>query len=66
MKRRTFIKSMAATGLAASVAGTTGIFPREAEARKKLDIGEIKNLKIDVLTETSWFNNDVFKKNIMD
>lgn len=64
MKRRTFLKSMAATGLAASMSGA--VIPKEAEAAKKLDIGEIKGLKIDVLTETSWFNNDVFKKDIMD
>ena len=65
MKRRTFLKSLAATGIAASVTGT-GVLTREAEARKKIDIGEIKSLKIDVLTETSWFNNDQFKKDIMD
>ena len=33
MKRRTFLKSMAATGVAASMAGT--VIPREAEAAKK-------------------------------
>ena len=67
MKRRTFLKSMAATGVAASMAGTTSVmFPGEAEAAKKLDIGEIKSVKIDVLTETSWFDNDQFKKDIMD
>ena len=67
MKRRTFLKSMAATGVAASVAGTSGVmFPGEAEAAKKLDIGEIKSLRIDVLTETSWFDNVQFKKDIMD
>ena len=55
---------MAATGIAASMTGA--VIPNRAEAAKKLDIGEIKGLKIDVLTETSWFNNDIFKKNIMD
>ena len=65
MKRRTFLKSLAATGIAASVTGA-GVLTREAEAAKKLDIGEIKSVKIDVLTETSWFNNDQFKKDIMD
>jgi 7,8-dihydropterin-6-yl-methyl-4-(beta-D-ribofuranosyl)aminobenzene 5'-phosphate synthase len=64
MKRRTFLKSMAATGLAASVSGA--VMPRGADAAKKIDIGEIKGLKIDVLTETSWFDNDIFKKDIMD
>ena len=66
MKRRNFLKSMAATGVAASVAGTIGGLPTTAEAKKKIDLGEIKSLKIDVLTETSWFNNDLFKGNIMD
>ena len=65
MKRRTFLKSLAATGIAASVTGA-GVLTREAEAANKIDIGEIKSLKIDVLTETSWFNNDQFKKDIMD
>lgn len=65
MKRRAFLKSMAAAGVATSLTGA-GAFTREAEARKKHDIGEIKSLKIDVLTETSWFDNDLFKKNIMD
>jgi 7,8-dihydropterin-6-yl-methyl-4-(beta-D-ribofuranosyl)aminobenzene 5'-phosphate synthase len=64
MKRRTFLKSMAATGIAASMAGA--VIPGKAEAAKKIDIGEIKGLKIDVLTETSWFNNDIFKKNMLD
>jgi len=65
MKRRTFLKSIAATGVAASMTGA-GVLTREAEAAKKVDIGEIKSLKIDVLTETSWFNNVQFKKDIMD
>ncbi len=63
MKRRTFLKSLAATGIAASAAGT---IPRMAEARKKMDIGEIKSVKIDVLTETSWFDNDNLKKHMLD
>jgi len=63
MKRRTFLKSLAATGIAASAAGT---IPRMAEARKKIDIGEVKSVKVDVLTETSWFDNDNLKKHIVD
>ncbi len=67
MKRRSFLKSLAATGAAASLGGAGGVLlPRKASAGGKLDIGEIKSVKIDVLTETSWFDNDVFKKNIMD
>ena len=67
MKRRSFLKSIAASGVAASM-GTSANFmlPRKAHAKKKVDIGEIQSLRVDVLTETSWFNNDIFKKNIMD
>jgi len=63
MKRRTFLKSLAATGIAASAAGT---MPKLVEARKKVDIGEIKSVKVDVLTETSWFDNDNLKKHMVD
>jgi len=63
MKRRTFLKSLAATGIAASAGG---IIPQVAQAKKKADIGEIKSVKIDVLTETSWFDNNNLKKHIVD
>ncbi len=63
MKRREFLKSLAATGVAASVGGA---LPQSASARKKLDLGEIKSVKIDVLTETSWFDNDNLKKHMLD
>lgn len=32
----------------------------------KLDIGAVKSLKIDVLTETGWFDDATFKKNMAD
>ena len=63
MKRRDFLKSLAATGVAASVSGT---LPRSASAAKKVDLGEIKSVKVDVLTETSWFDNDNLKKHMLD
>ncbi len=66
MKRRTFLKSLAATGAGASLSGAAGWMVPRAEAGKKLDIGEIKSVKVDVLTETSWFDNDQFKKDITD
>jgi 7,8-dihydropterin-6-yl-methyl-4-(beta-D-ribofuranosyl)aminobenzene 5'-phosphate synthase len=67
MKRRTFLKSIAATGVAASVGSTANLMlPQKAHARKKVDLGEIKNVRIDVLSETSWFDNDILKKNMMD
>jgi 7,8-dihydropterin-6-yl-methyl-4-(beta-D-ribofuranosyl)aminobenzene 5'-phosphate synthase len=63
MKRRDFLKSLAATGVAASVGGA---LPRSASAAKKVDLGAIKSVKIDVLTETSWFDNDNLKKHMLD
>jgi hypothetical protein len=65
MKRRDFLKGMAVTGAAASVGGGLGIL-RKAHARQKVDIGQIKGLTVEVLSETSWFDNAIFKKNIMD
>jgi 7,8-dihydropterin-6-yl-methyl-4-(beta-D-ribofuranosyl)aminobenzene 5'-phosphate synthase len=67
MERRTFLKSMAVAGGAASLAGGANfMLPRKSHAAKKVDFGTIKDMRIDVLTETSWFNNDQFKKDIMD
>jgi 7,8-dihydropterin-6-yl-methyl-4-(beta-D-ribofuranosyl)aminobenzene 5'-phosphate synthase len=67
MKRRTFLKSIAATGVAASVAGSANfMLPRKAHAAKKVSIGEVKSVKVDVLTETSWFDNDIMRKDMMD
>ena len=66
MKRRDFLKSLAATGALAAVSGTTGNLLPNAQAAGKVNMGEIKSLKVDVLTETSWFNNDQFKKDMTD
>lgn len=64
MERRDFLKAMSATSIAA--ASGTMMMPPQAEARGDIDIGEVKSVKIDVLTETSWFKNDILKKNIVD
>ena len=42
MKRRTFLKSLAATGLATSITGT-GALSRDAHAKKKVDFGAVKD-----------------------
>ena len=65
MKRRNFLKAMGATAAGVSAAATLGA-PTKAFARGKEDIGECKSLKITVLTETSWFDNAQFKKDIVD
>ncbi len=66
MKRRDFLKGVAAAGAAASVTGGLGMMPKAAHAGKKQDFGQVKSVKVDVLSETSWFDNAKFKKNIMD
>jgi hypothetical protein len=56
MERRDFLKTLSATGVAAA---STGLFaPAPASARGDIDIGEVKSVKVDVLSETSWFEND--------
>lgn len=64
MERRDFLKTLSATGVAA--ASTSLLAPKPASARGDIDIGEVKSVKVDVLTETSWFENDMLKKNIVD
>ncbi len=66
MERRNFLKSLAAAGMVASVSSPSGLLSKEAHAAGKVNIGEVKSVKVDVLTETSWFDNDIFKKNMMD
>lgn len=64
MERRDFLKAMSATGI--GVASTSIMLPKTAAARGNVDFGEVKSVKIDVLTETSWFDNDNLKKSIVD
>lgn len=66
MKRREFLKSLAATGCMVAASGATGTLIKEAQAAKKTKMGEIKSLKVDVLSETSWFDNAQMVKNISD
>ena len=64
MERRDFLKTASASGLLAFSA--TAMAPTGAAARRRTDIGEVKSVKVDVLSETSWFNNDQLKKDIVD
>lgn len=66
MKRRDFLKTIGVSGVSASLVGGMSMMPNRANARGGVDIGQIKSLRVDVLTETSWFDNDTFKKNMMD
>lgn len=65
MQRRGFLKAMGATAAGLGAAATISM-PSKALARGKQDIGECKSLKITVLSETSWFDNDQFKKDLTD
>lgn len=64
--RRSFLKSLGTAGIAASVAGPmSGMITRKAEAKKKVEFGEVKSVKVDVLTETSWFDNTTLKNELI-
>lgn len=64
MKRRDFLKTLTAAG-AAGVAGPL-IRVERADAAEKIDIGAVRSVKVDVISETSWFDNDRFKANMTD
>lgn len=64
MERRDFLKAMSATGITA--ASTSVVLPKGAAARGNLDFGEVQSVKIDVLSETSWFDNDNLKNSIVE
>ncbi|MDA8405683.1 MAG: MBL fold metallo-hydrolase [Deltaproteobacteria bacterium] len=38
----------------------------EPVTKGKLNIGEVKSLKVEVLSETGWFDNEIIRKNMMD
>jgi 7,8-dihydropterin-6-yl-methyl-4-(beta-D-ribofuranosyl)aminobenzene 5'-phosphate synthase len=66
MERRSFLKTLGATGAAATVTAGAGIPTKAMAAPDKVDIGQCKSVKVTVLSETSWFNNDQFKKDMVD
>lgn len=71
LNRRDFLKG-AALGLGAGALGAMGAFsytPLRTRFlpgvdRKMTDIGVCKSVKITNISETSWFDNDVFMKNV--
>jgi len=66
MKRRDFLKGLAATSAGVALSGGVGSFATNAHARKrkKRDFGEIKSLKVQCISETSWFDNATLGKDI--
>lgn len=67
MKRRSFLKGLAATGVTAVGMASTGPFVHKGFAAKKMEnIGECKSVKITCVSETSWFDSPRMLKDIQD
>jgi len=64
MKRRDFLKVMAATGAGAAISGGMGTLTKAAHAAKKEDFGEVKSIKVYCVSETSWFDNATLGQDI--
>lgn len=65
MKRRKFLKGLAATSAGLAISGGVGSITRNAYARKKeVDFGEVKSIKVECVSETSWFDNATLGKDI--
>ncbi len=64
MKRRDFLKTLSAAGAAGVAAPLLALRP--AAAADRIDIGAVRSVKVDVISETSWFSNDRFKADLTD
>jgi len=68
--RRTFVKGMAvgvATGYFASSSLSATVFGNSFAKKvdlKKMDIGEVKSVKVKVISETAWFDNKIMGNDI--
>ncbi|MGC8603173.1 MAG: hypothetical protein ACP5VS_05730, partial [Desulfomonilaceae bacterium] len=40
--------------------------PWNPTSKGKIDIGALKSLRVEVLSETGWFDNTIMTKNMMD
>jgi 7,8-dihydropterin-6-yl-methyl-4-(beta-D-ribofuranosyl)aminobenzene 5'-phosphate synthase len=65
MKRRNFLKGLAATSAGAACSGTVGTLSKAtASSGEQQSFGEIKSLKVHCISETSWFDNETLGKDI--
>lgn len=73
ISRRSFIKGTAATlvagyfasnGMSSSIGGSKALASGAKENVDKVEIGQIKKLKVKVISETSWFDNSVFLSDV--
>lgn len=64
MKRRDFLKGMAATSAGVALSGGVGSLSKAYARRKKREFGELKRIKVHCISETSWFDNATLGKDI--
>jgi 7,8-dihydropterin-6-yl-methyl-4-(beta-D-ribofuranosyl)aminobenzene 5'-phosphate synthase len=58
MKRRSFLKGLAAGSAGLALTNGVGSMTKSAYAKKdKEDFGEVKSIKVECVSETSWFDN---------
>ena len=65
MQRRHFMSALAGAGTGATI-GAGPVQAQWLRRRPPVDIGEVKSVRVDVLSETSWFDNNRLKQNIVD
>ncbi len=72
VSRRSFVKGMAlgtVVGYFASAGLSSTVFKKALLPKEKLeqvDIGEIKSLKLKVISETSWYDNNVWLNDVKE
>lgn len=42
------------------------IVPNDSTGKDRIEFGMVKSLRVDVLSETGWLDNEIMKKNMMD
>ena len=66
MKRRDFLKGVAATSTGIAISSGIGTMLPKAHAAGKEDFGEVKSVKVHCISETSWFDNATLGKDIKE
>ena len=65
MQRRSFLKGLAASSAGLAITSGVGSMSKNAYAKKKKeDFGEVKSIKVECVSETSWFDNATLGKDI--
>ena len=66
MKRRDFLKGIAAASTGIAISSGIGPMLPKVQAAAKADFGEVKSVKVYCVSETSWFDNATLGKDIKD